>query len=190
MYKLNDIEFYNAPSGEVCIVKEDKAPHILQMSGMDDMIFINSFFAYLEEFYTEAFHALSDFHAYCKRNTILFKYRIVVHFIRCNFGEYNLKEKDIDIYGRFNFEEVSCPLRGTGFCKLDGVCCKPKFNTKLSDREMGILHLFITGKKVETIANILSISTHTVNNHRRNIHAKLGTHSMDDLVRYWHENIV
>lgn len=173
----------------VCIVKENKPPHTLQITGIYDMAFINSFIEYIEEFYKEAFIALSDFHEACKKNTIVYKYRIVVHFIRCNFGEYNLKDKDIDIYGQFNFEEVNCPLRGTGFCRLEGICCKPKFNSKLSDREMEILQLFVIGNKVEHIANMLNISHHTVNNHRRNIHIKLGTHSMDDLVRYWFEKI-
>jgi len=190
MYRLNDIEFFNSPEGYVYIVKGENDPHILQMTGMDNMAFINSFLSYMEDFYTQAFYALSEFHQNCKKNPILYKYRIALHFIRCNFGEYDTKDKDIDIYGRFNFEQVACPLRGTGFCKLEGICCRPRFNTTLSDREKEILQLFVGGQKSEDIAEMLCISCHTVNNHRRNIHAKLGTHSMDELVRYWYERIM
>lgn len=108
----------------------------------------------------------------------------VSRFIRCNFGEYDANNPDIDVWGRFHFEEVKCPIRNE--CPFAGIVCKPEFNTTLSFRETNVLRLVIERYKVDDIAQLLHISPHTVANHIRNIHEKTSTRTIADLVDYWH----
>ncbi|MBI5031213.1 MAG: helix-turn-helix transcriptional regulator [Chloroflexi bacterium] len=54
---------------------------------------------------------------------------------------------------------------------------------KLTPREMEVATLVADGKRNAEIAQILSISVRTVENHIQNIYAKLGVHSRTQLVR-------
>ena len=55
---------------------------------------------------------------------------------------------------------------------------------KLSNREAQILALLSKGKSSKIIANELSISVNTVNNHRKNMLLKTGTNNIAELVSY------
>lgn len=57
-------------------------------------------------------------------------------------------------------------------------------NNKLSDRELEVLKLLIKGLSNKEVANLLSISTHTVISHRRNIVGKTGIKSLAGLAVY------
>lgn len=54
----------------------------------------------------------------------------------------------------------------------------------LTPREGEVLSLLADGKTNEEIANLLSISVHTVARHRENLMGKLGLHSRSELVKY------
>jgi DNA-binding NarL/FixJ family response regulator len=54
----------------------------------------------------------------------------------------------------------------------------------LTTREREVLKLIAEGKTSKEIARLLFISTHTVNNHRRNIKNKLNIRKNADLVKY------
>jgi DNA-binding NarL/FixJ family response regulator len=56
--------------------------------------------------------------------------------------------------------------------------------TTLTNREREILSLVISGKTSKEIAKQLFISYHTVNEHRKNITAKLGVKNVAQLIRY------
>lgn len=53
----------------------------------------------------------------------------------------------------------------------------------ISDREKQILHLLIEGGSSKTIANTLSISSHTVDQHRKNILRKTGCINTAHLIK-------
>jgi DNA-binding NarL/FixJ family response regulator len=55
---------------------------------------------------------------------------------------------------------------------------------KLTTREREVLKLIAEGRTSKEIAGLLFISSHTVNNHRRNIKKKLNIHNNADLVKY------
>jgi len=54
----------------------------------------------------------------------------------------------------------------------------------LTHREREVLHLAAEGKTIADIAEILSISSRTVETHRNSIMRKLGIHSQTELVKY------
>ena len=82
--------------------------------------------------------------------------------------------------GCLKFEEVRCPLRGE--CREECVVCKPKLDTKLTARETEVFGCIGRGLQASDIADELCISIATVNRHRENLKAKLGLHSVGQLV--------
>lgn len=54
----------------------------------------------------------------------------------------------------------------------------------LTDREREIMHLVAAGHSNREIAEMLSISEHTVHNHRANLMEKLGVHNRLELLKY------
>lgn len=136
--------------------------------------------AILREFYPEAYVRLWIY----SKNSNNKRYRdfiAVRRFIKCNFGLYD-NMIDVDENWNFNFEVVGCPLRGE--CKHDKVICAPKFNSKLSDRQIEVMRMLYDGKNDSEIAEKLFISLNTVNNHRKNSFRKVGVHSMAEFMRY------
>jgi len=95
------------------------------------------------------------------------------------------KVPDVDELGRFNFENVACPL--VGECKYYKVICNPEFNTNLTMREKEIVRLYKEGYKTEKIAEILSLSQLTVETHKRNAMRRTGSTTLAELV-IWANN--
>jgi two-component system response regulator NreC len=54
----------------------------------------------------------------------------------------------------------------------------------LTDREREVIHLVAAGHTNRDIAEMLSISEHTVHNHRANLMEKLGVHNRLELLKY------
>jgi DNA-binding NarL/FixJ family response regulator len=75
--------------------------------------------------------------------------------------------------------------------KFARISSSPKNNYGLSAREKEILELMARGKIIKIIADELSLSAHTVNNHLRNIYAKLHVHTRSGAVaKALRENII
>ena len=175
---MRPIEFYTTPGGEVTIKEIGMPERQLKES---DIEFIQRFLEVLEEFYPEAYEALRKIYTRYEGNRYYRDFLAVRRFIKCNFGLYD-NEVDIDENWNFHFEFVGCPLRGEcdGFKKI----CQPKFNSKLSDRQTEIMRLCYEGLSDDDIASRMFLSSHTINNHRRNSFRKLGVHSMAEFNRY------
>lgn len=88
-----------------------------------------------------------------------------------------------------HFEQMKCPLMGTGDCRWDGVICRPKLSTGLTSREQELLPLFADGLQSHEIAERLCISKVTVDHHRQNILTKLGKHSVTELAAWYHSHV-
>ena len=185
MEGISKVEFYTTPDGAV-MIKENQKP-VRELKANDRAV-IESILMVLRERYPEAFEKLSQTYTMNERNRIFFEYNIVHRFIRCNFGEYDSSNYDIDDAGMFRFEEVKCPLRGE--CQHEGVICRPKLNTVLSQRETEVFKLIAEGYQASEIAELLYISVCTVNRHRENIKAKIGVKSVAQMIAYWsHHNL-
>lgn len=175
---MKPIEFYTTPEGEVTMRSLGEAERQLKVTDRD---LIQAFLEILREFYPEAYDALMDIYSKSDGNKLYRDYLAVRRFIKCNFGIYD-NMIDVDEYWNFNFEFVGCPLRGE--CKHDKIICAPKFNSKLSDRELEVMRMLYKGVSDSDVADKLFISLNTVNNHRKNSFRKLGIHSMPEFMRY------
>ena len=68
--------------------------------------------------------------------------------------------------------------------EIDTICSHIIAEFKLSEREGQILKLIARGNTVNSIANKLYISPHTVNTHIRHIYDKVGIHKRGELLEY------
>ena len=146
---------------------------------------ISAIYEMIEQFYPGALAALKKEYERCIPNMSFYRYRTVVRFIKCNFGNID-KTADTDSFGRIHLECVPCPLRGE--CRLENVVCRPEFAHNLSDAEMRVMRLWHQGLNKEEIAEQLYLSAHTVNNHIRNAYIRLGIHSKAEFVKYAENN--
>ena len=179
---MKAIEFYTTPEGEVTMRYIGEPERQLLESDRD---FIQAFLSVLREFYPDAYKALMDAYSRNCDNKSYRDFLAVRRFIKCNFGLYD-NMIDLDNEWNFHFEFVGCPLRGE--CKYDKVICAPKFNSKLSDRQIEVMEMLYRGKSDSEIAEKLFISLNTVNNHRKNSFRKTGIHSMPEFMRYAMKN--
>ena len=60
----------------------------------------------------------------------------------------------------------------------------PSSHDPLTKREREVLTLIAQGNTSQQIADLLFISIHTVNFHRKNIRSKLEVSSIGDMIRY------
>lgn len=176
-------EFYITPNGGI-MIHDDKGVHELTQK---DRQFISEMIMRIGDFYPDALAALSREYDPRHINVPYYEYSIVSRFIRCNWGRYD-SIIDIDQFGFFNFEVVDCPLRGSGDCKLDGIVCRPKFNSNLSDREMEVMKYYYRGLRAEQIADKICISVETVRTHKRNVFKRTGTCSLAEFLLYAKNN--
>lgn len=178
-----NVEFYNLPDGNVMYHIEEQPLRKLSEADRDLIAWMMDA---ISERYTKAFDRLCEIYTVRSRNRIFYEYSIVKRFIRCNFGELDEYCFDIDRRGNFCFEEVRCPLRGE--CLDEGIICKPEPTTNLTQREMEIFRLIVEGYEAMEIAQELSLSVPTINNHRENIKRKIGVRTVSQMVTYWNHN--
>lgn len=177
--KASNIEFYGTPSGEVMIMEHGKP--LRKYIEEKEYDLTSEMLEYISEFYPEAFSALAELYTQSERNRRHFEYKMVHRFIRCNFKEFD-NTADIDHRGVFRFEFINCPLRGE--CKFDKVICQPKFDTKLSNRQLEVMQYYFNGFKANEIADKMNISITTVETHKTNSLRKLGLHSLSEFNSY------
>lgn len=180
--ELKELEFYGTPNGDVVIAEAGQPVKIYDQSLSD---FTNIMIDTIRDFYPEAFKALCETYTKSKLNPSYFSYLIVHRFIRCNFIKYD-NINDIDQNGVLRFEFVSCPLRGE--CKYCGIICSPKFDSKLSDREIQVMKMYYQSMSTEEIADQLYISICTVKKHKRNSLERLKMHSLTEFISYASRN--
>ena len=54
----------------------------------------------------------------------------------------------------------------------------------ISDREIEVIMQLVTGKRPKEIAEVMSLSYHTIVTHKRNIYSKLGISNTIELAMY------
>ena len=170
-----NIEFQRSPD-QIHLLYTDKSSNEVNNFTEKSFDIINAVLDVIKRDYTEAFDALQKIYGNAKDH----KFFMVRRFIKCNMS---VGDHITDFDGSsFNFEDVICPMRGE--CTWDRIVCHPKFNTSLSDRELEVAKLHAEDLSDEQIADRLFISIFTVQNHRKNIFAKLNIKSRAQLVSY------
>lgn len=180
---LESIEFYVFPDGSVNIKKMGSPamayePECMEIT--DEMIIL------IRDLYPDAYAALSKVYTRSEMNHKYYEYLMVKRFIRCNFGECDTLSQDIDDVGRFNFEEVRCPLRGE--CQFEGAICKPKLQTRLTKREQEVAELLAMGMHQTQIAEKLNISVYTVYRHIQKIKVRLHISHTSQIISQFNGN--
>lgn len=144
--------------------------------------FIDMFLSEIENFYPEAFKALSECYEKSKLNQSYYRFLMVRRFIKCNFGDLDSTKADYEGPGIFNCEKIQCPLRGE--CQYEFRICQPKFNSRLSEAELRVMRLYYCNEKIEKIADQLYLSGHTVKNHIKAAYRKLGVSNQAEFITY------
>lgn len=151
-----------------------------------DTELIGSILEKIMQLYPDAYNALSNEYKRSAANVPYYQYLMVKRFCKCNFGNLDNTKCDIDILGNFNFECVSCPLRGE--CINEGVICNPKLNTKLSEAELRVMRLLYDGVSATEAASILYLSPDTIKKHYKSVYKKLNVPSLAEFVKYADRN--
>lgn len=180
---IANIEFYNTPEGDVMMKEFGQAAIVLKETNRPTIEYM---LAIIRDRYPKAHARLMQLYSCSTMNRWHYEFRVVHRFIRCNFGEYNQYNLDINKDGQFIFEEVKCPLRGE--CEHEGVICRPELDTQLTDREMDVFRLVVSNYQTDDIAAELHISPCTVSRHRENIKAKIKVRNVGAMISYWHQN--
>ncbi|MBV3849537.1 helix-turn-helix transcriptional regulator [Phocaeicola vulgatus] len=183
MNEIANIEFYNTPEGDVMMKELGRPAVVLDENNRPT---IECMLSVIRDRYPKAHTRLMQIYSSSTMNRWYYEFRVVHRFIRCNFGEYDQHNLDINRDGLFVFEEVKCPLRGE--CEHEGVICRPELNTSLTEREMEVFRLIASNYQTDDIAAELHISPCTVNRHRENIKAKIKVRNVGELITYWHQN--
>ena len=173
-------EVTNTPEGDV-MMKELGFPAVVLSE--NNRPTIEYMLSIIRNRYPKAHARLMKLYSASTMNRWHYEFRVVHRFIRCNFGEYDQYNLDINKDGQFVFEEVKCPLRGE--CEHEG---RPELDTQLTDREMDVFRLVASNHQTNEIAEELHISPYTVNRHRENIKAKIKVHNVGEMISYWHRN--
>ncbi len=174
---ITNTEFYLTPKGDV-MVHTDKGTKKLEFTMRD---FVHKLYLMFWDLYPEAMQACDKEYHKFKTLPAVFEFMCARRMIKCNFGSFD-NVMDIDHLGNFNFEDVHCVLRGE--CQLEGIVCRPKLNTTLTEREMQIMELLFEGVPQEDVASACALSIETVRSHKRNSLKKLGLHSMAEFNTY------
>lgn len=180
---MTNIEFYNTPEGDV-MMKELGQPAIVLKE--PNRPIIEYMLSVIRDRYPKAHVRLMKIYSSSTMNRWYYEFRVVHRFIRCNFGEYDQYNLDINRDGQFVFEEVKCPLRGE--CEHENVICRPELDTALTEREYEVFRLIAFNLQTDGIAEELHISPCTVNRHRENIKAKIGAKNVGEMIAFWLKN--
>ena len=178
---MKNIEFYRTPNGGIMIHDEKGVRELKE----NDRNFISAMMQKIGDFHPDTLARLSQHFDKKRFNIPHFEYSIVSRFIRCNWGRFD-SVIDIDQFGYFNFEEVECPLRGE--CPHEGIICRPRFNSNLSEREIEVMSNYYKNKSTVQIADDMCLSTETVRTHKRNAFKRTGTHSLAEFYLYAKNN--
>lgn len=179
---MNDLEFYTF-EGELWCIYPDGNNRIVTES---DTELVRNILERIRESYPEAYKALEGIYKKSALNVPYYQYLMVRRFCKCNFGNLDNKDKDVDRSGTFHFERVNCPLRKE--CPYEGIICGARFSSALSKAEYRVMKLVYDGVSREDIASQLYLSPDTVKNHIKSAYRKTGVHAESEFVQYANKN--
>lgn len=179
--EIENLEFYTFEN-EVWVKQGNKNTKLEEKS----RDIIKAMIELLQSFYPKAYQSLEKHYEKLSWNRPLQEFRIVKQFCKCNFGNLDIYNIDIDENRTFCFENVPCPMRGE--CKMENIVCHAEFNSILSLAEKRVARLICNGYSNDKISNEMYISPNTVRSHLRHIYKKLNINSRHELMNYCQSN--
>ncbi len=155
---MEAVEFYLL-DGRTCYMGSDGVGKKLSPEDREVVEFL---LQQIEKVFPEALAALRQWAEKSRPDKYWYEFMIVDRFVRCNFGEAEFAHKDINDMGMFQMEEVKCPLRGSGFCSVENIVCKPRPSMGLHEEEYKAAKLYACGYLPGEIAAELGKSENTV----------------------------
>lgn len=181
---MKNIEFHTDPRTGKPMFRKLGEPHAQELTERDVDI-VDYILTESKTFYPEQFRSVREFYKKSSSNPRFYDWQCARRIINCCFGD-NDYQADVDEFGNYHFEHVKCPLIAE--CKYHHIICLPKFDSKLTPKEIEVMKLYFRHYKTAQIAEALYISIHTVRNHRKNVLRKLQLHSLQEYVDYVHSN--
>lgn len=169
------MEFYII-NGVTCISRDGVGKRLAP----EDRMEVEFMLKQIERYFPQALEALRRLASASEPNRLWYEYRMVDRFIRCNFGEADFLQPDVEM-NMFHFEEVRCPLRG--ICEHEGVICKPKMKLPMTEAEQEVAALYSRGCAPGEIARRLKKSISTVKNQLNSVTKRLRLNSTRDLIK-------
>ncbi len=154
---MESVEYFII-NGKTCLRTSDGKSKMLETGDREAILFMME---KIRAYFPQSLERLEEIYAKSKMNRVYYEFRIVDHFIRCNFGDADFLNPDVEM-NMFHFEEVKCPLRG--ICHDEGVICKPKIKLPLSEEEKKVVGLYTEGFLPKEIAKSLGKAEQTCKN--------------------------
>lgn len=177
---MKSIEFWNDPNGEVYY--RENGQQVVRLTKFCRDV-IADILDKIKNRFPQTYSRLSTKYQNVKNDKIVYEYRMVENFIRCNFGEHNLLTLDLE-QDLMNMEEVNCPLRGRGWlCQDEGVICKPKGVAQLTRAERDAVSLYVNGYTCKAAAVMMGKNESTVRNQICSAKDKLGVRNCREIIR-------
>jgi hypothetical protein len=141
---MEGVEFYNI-NGKTCICRDGVTSELTPK----DRDAIEWMLGKITQYFPKAVERLKELASASEPERWYYEFRIVDRFIRCNFGEADFLQPDVEM-DMFHLEEVRCPLRG--ICKDEHVICKPRISLSLPMEEKRVVLLYAKGLLPSEIA--------------------------------------
>lgn len=177
---MRKLEFYTTPQGGLYCEEDSQSRRVTKFSDI-----VEGMMGIIKERFPDAYACLKERHAPGRREgNAEARYRMVAHFIRCNFAERDTLSADYE-GGRLHFEEVKCPLRGEKWlCPYEGKICKPRGMASLSGTEWAVAQLYASGYSAREIGEQLGKSLSTVKTQLASCKRKLGLGNCREIVKF------
>lgn len=179
--EARQIEFFVSPQGMVYFYGKNQ--EIIRYD-MEQPELIRLMAQMIQTVYPEAYEYLFNNFIKSEKNKLYHQFLITERFIRCNFGNNDTLNYDIN-QGMMNLERVNCPLRKC--CKEENIVCNPKVKSPFFPKETEVAKVFAKGYVASEVADILGKSLHTVTSQLRNMTRRLGLRSSREIIKIVHQ---
>ena len=179
MCKAKKIEFYVSPNGRVMV--DEEGDPVQREFTENEQELTNFMLDLIMTQYPAAYKALCKEYEKSSPNKRHYNYLRVHRFIRCNFGKFDGLTWDIE-GNVLHLEDIACPLKWCGECKMYGVICKPQ-PFGLTTREAMVAKMSSTGRTYDEISEELGITHSTIKNTIQKVKEKLHLSSSKEIAK-------
>lgn len=172
---MDVIEFYTDANGSIFYRQDNRTKQLTR----HDSLIIGKLNDIIKIKYVVAWEALGLLAKHIEEPEYK-SFFIASRFIRCNFGNDDILQFDIE-GDAINVEDVRCPLRG-GHCKWENIICRSSRQLQLTDDERHIIRLLGTSMAAKDIAAEMKIEYAALRKRISRLKSKLGVKNCTELL--------